>query len=243
MLIRRLRWKRVLVLTMAIVLISFLISAFGYRSSSNEEKPVNIQTDQSRSVNDAYTIVLDAGHGGYDSGNVTEDGVLEKDLTLAITMDVGKQLTTNGCHVIYTRTSDDVEWESDNVIDLQSRVDIAIRAHADYFVSLHLNASDEREEARGFETHIDMEQADSLQMAEHIHNQLSFLNYSMDRGMKDAYESLLYVICQNPVPALLLEMGFMSNKEDLQYIQEHCDDLAEAIGDGILTALKERAAA
>jgi len=65
-------------------------------------------------------IVLDAGHGGYDTGSISYDGVYEKDITLAITQKIGEQLEKAGYTVVYTRTSDEVIWSNDNRDDLRT---------------------------------------------------------------------------------------------------------------------------
>lgn len=57
---------------------------------------------------DTPIIVLDAGHGGYDSGCVSEEGYLEKDITLSLVLLTGAILEEQGIHVVYTRSSDEV---------------------------------------------------------------------------------------------------------------------------------------
>ncbi len=91
-------------------------------------------------------IVVDAGHGGWDLGTVGRRGLLEKDLVLEIAQRLGKLLETRiGAEVILTRNDD-------NYIPLDERADIANRAHADLFISVHANYSD-LPSARGVETY------------------------------------------------------------------------------------------
>lgn len=71
------------------------------------------------------TIMIDAGHGGYDVGAVSNYGDYEKDINLDIALLVGKQLKSYGFEVVYTRTSDSVSWSDDNTEDLQTRCDLA----------------------------------------------------------------------------------------------------------------------
>ena len=94
-------------------------------------------------------IVLDAGHGGVDSGSVGEDGSYEKDINLAITLELGEYLSKKGVQVVYTRTDDNVEW-IDTTADLQKRIDAGINASASYFISIHLNSSEYNDGARGY---------------------------------------------------------------------------------------------
>ena len=83
------------------------------------------------------TIMIDAGHGGYDVGAESNYGDYEKDINLDIALLVGKQLKSYGYKVVYTRTSDSVSWSNDNVEDLQTRCDLAKKKNADLFVSMH----------------------------------------------------------------------------------------------------------
>ena len=71
------------------------------------------------------TIMIDAGHGGYDVGAVSNYGDYEKDINLDIALLVGKQLKSYGFEIVYTRTSDSVSWSDDNTEDLQTRCDLA----------------------------------------------------------------------------------------------------------------------
>ena len=79
------------------------------------------------------TIMLDAGHGGYDSGAVYGDRY-EKNDTLSLVLAVGTILENNGVDVLYTRTTD--VYQSPN-----EKAGIANRSDADYFISIHRNSS------------------------------------------------------------------------------------------------------
>jgi len=91
-------------------------------------------------------IVIDAGHGGHDSGTIGVDGIQEKDVVLDVALRLGKLLHDRlGAEVIYTRSDD-------TFIPLETRTAIANRAQADLFLSIHANSSQE-ESARGVETY------------------------------------------------------------------------------------------
>jgi len=91
-------------------------------------------------------IVVDAGHGGWDLGTVGRKGLLEKDLVLDVAERLGKMLRDRmGSEVMFTRTSDDY-------VPLEQRAEIANRAQADLFVSVHANYSASAS-ARGVETY------------------------------------------------------------------------------------------
>jgi N-acetylmuramoyl-L-alanine amidase len=91
-------------------------------------------------------IVIDAGHGGHDTGTIGVDGILEKDLVLDVALRVGKLLHDRlGSEIIYTRSDD-------TFIPLETRTAIANKAQADLFLSIHANSSPDSS-ARGVETY------------------------------------------------------------------------------------------
>jgi N-acetylmuramoyl-L-alanine amidase len=91
-------------------------------------------------------IVIDAGHGGHDSGTIGVDGIEEKDVVLDVALRLGKLLHDRlGAEIVYTRSDD-------TFIPLETRTAIANKAQADLFISIHANSSPE-ESARGVETY------------------------------------------------------------------------------------------
>ena len=91
-------------------------------------------------------IVIDAGHGGHDSGTLGADGLQEKDVVLDVALRLGKLLHDRlGADIIYTRSDD-------TFIPLESRTAIANKAQADLFLSIHANSSPDPS-ARGVETY------------------------------------------------------------------------------------------
>jgi len=92
------------------------------------------------------TIVVDAGHGGHDTGTIGPSGLLEKDLTLDVALRLGKLLENRlGANVVYTR-------DDDTFIPLETRTAIANQQQADLFISVHANSSNDSS-ARGVETY------------------------------------------------------------------------------------------
>ena len=91
-------------------------------------------------------IVVDAGHGGHDTGTIGPDGVMEKDIVLDVALRLGRLLETRlGADVIYTR-------DDDTFIPLETRTAIANEHQADLFISVHANSSSDPT-ARGVETY------------------------------------------------------------------------------------------
>ncbi|MFR9255544.1 MAG: N-acetylmuramoyl-L-alanine amidase [Merdibacter sp.] len=92
----------------------------------------------------------------------------------------------------------------------------------------------------GFEIYADPDDAEMWAMASAVEEQLAALDFSEDRGVKDAWDSQLYVICRNPIPSLLVEMGFISDSQDIDYILSHSRLLADAIAQGIIDSLEAK---
>ena len=181
------------------------------------------------------TIMIDAGHGGYDVGAVSNYGDYEKDINLDIALLVGKQLKSYGYNVVYTRASDSVSWLNDNVEDLQTRCDLAKKKNADLFVSIHLNSSEY--EASGYEIYCDFNNKNTVKLSNSILTQLNKLDYSTNRGIFYINETQLYVVANNEVDAILIEAGFISDDSDLYYLKNYTNNIATAIAKGIKKSL------
>lgn len=183
------------------------------------------------------TVTLDAGHGGYDSGAVGPTGVLEKNVNLAVTLKIGKILQQNGINVVYTRTSDSVSWSSDINDDLQKRCDISDAAGSDYFVAIHMNSA-EAEAARGTETYYYSSSTNGKQLASDIQASLLSAIGLTDRGIKTAN---YYVIKYTAAPAVLVEVGFISNPQEEQLLNSDSfqNKAAQGIANGILEKINQ----
>lgn len=222
-------------------LLCFLTIGVGFKflqeEGASESALHLLNLNASTDTNEQKTIVIDAGHGGYDTGSIAENGEYEKDINLEIALQTGAILEEHGYTVVYTRTSDDVTWGNDNKQDLAARVAIGEQAQADYFISIHLNASNAYNDgAYGFEIYQDNSNSIILAMAEALEYKLDRLGYSIDRGIKDTNDSSLYVIDQNSVPAMLIELGFITDCDDIAYITSSSGQqyLAESIAESIM---------
>jgi N-acetylmuramoyl-L-alanine amidase len=115
------------------------VSILSVLTFSSFIKPYKVETTEK------FVVVLDAGHGGHDPGNMG-NGYKEKEIALKIVLDVGRQLEKNpNIKVVYTR-------EKDVFVDLFVRGQIANKAKADLFVSVHCNSH--HSEAHGTETFV-----------------------------------------------------------------------------------------
>lgn len=232
---------KMITLLLVITIVGLSIQAVVYNvfalTNDNNETSAMDTTD----TDSTKVVVLDAGHGGYDSGSTSYDEqYLEKDIVLDITLRLGKILEAEGIEVIYTRNSDDVSWSSDNKEDLSSRVAISNQNETDLFVSIHLNYYD-TDDVRGFETYVNSEDTKALAFANLVQAHLATLDYSYNRGIKDETSQSLYVIRNNQVTSALIELGFISSYLDLSYLisEEGSTKIVNALKTSILTYFDE----
>lgn len=162
---------------------------------------------------DGKIITLDAGHGGSDPGAIGSDGTKEKNITLAITKMVKEILEDKGAKVYMTRTTD-VDVFGPNASDaeeLQARVNVGEKYNSDMFVSLHINSSVNKN-VGGFSTYYYPKTDNDLRLAQNIQNKLA-ANFGVDDlGVRQAN---FYVIKRISMPAVLVEMCFISNEKEL----------------------------
>jgi N-acetylmuramoyl-L-alanine amidase len=217
------------------------------------------------------TIVLDAGHGGHDSGATGPTGLMEKDLVLDVTRRVAKLVEARlGLKVLLTR-------DSDNFVTLRDRTSFANRQHADLFVSIHANAHREAA-ADGVETYflsseatdstarqvaalengvVQLEpasargagqvdivkailwdlaqsefQLESSRLAEVVHDSMTHTLRISNRGVKQAG---FYVLGGAAMPAVLLEIGFVTNPKEERRLKDtkYRDEIARAVIAGL----------
>jgi N-acetylmuramoyl-L-alanine amidase len=221
------------------------------------------------------TVVIDAGHGGHDTGCLGSFS-REKDVTLAVALKLGAEIQAKNpdIKVIYTRSTDEF-------IELAERANIANKAKADVFISIHCNANPNKS-AYGTETYamglskseanlnvakrensvilleenyettydgFDPQSTEayiifslyqnenldkSVSLAAKIQNQFSKTDLRFNRGVKQ--ESFL-VLWRTNMPAILIETGFLTNKEEEQYLTS--ENGQNAIASSILRAFNE----
>ncbi len=168
-------------------------------------------------------ICLDAGHGGVDPGAVAQDGTKEKDMNLTITKAVSDILSLNeSFEIILTRTTD-------VTLRLENRSQIANSKNADVFVSIHLNANDDKT-SNGHDTFHYPKAVDGKSLAEEIHTSINALRLFKDRGVKDADFAVLR---ETKMTAALVEVCFISNPLDLAKAKESIKKIASSIAAGI----------
>ncbi|MBA3761941.1 MAG: N-acetylmuramoyl-L-alanine amidase [Chthoniobacterales bacterium] len=168
------------------------------------------------------TVVVDAGHGGRDSGTVRRFGPPEKAVTLDVAQRLNRKLRESQFRTVMTRNSD-------VFIPLDQRVDIGNRQGNSVFVSIHFNDA-RRRGIRGFETYYSSPYAVSL--ARRIQQKLLTMPGASNRGVRTAN----FRVLRNAVyPSVLVECGFLSNRNEggragsSSYRELLADKISEAI--------------
>lgn len=175
------------------------------------------------------TVVLDAGHGGHDRGARARFGKHEKDLCLDTALRMKPLLERAGYRVVLTRGRD-------VFIPLSRRTSISNRYRNAIFVSIHYNWA-RRAEAKGFESFY--YSSKSRRLAGNVLQEILRAYPSLNRGVKNAR---FYVLRNNRNPAVLVELGFLSNPDDNGQVQkpEVRQRLAEAVVRGIIEERRGR---
>jgi N-acetylmuramoyl-L-alanine amidase len=187
------------------------------------------------------TIALDAGHGGPDGGAESKDGVIEKDINLAITLRLRDYLQQAGAIVVLTRETDTDLAESGTkgyskrkTQDLHNRADLIQNNNADMFLSIHLN-SIPSDKWRGAQTFYYLNNPDNPNLAALIQSELRRNLENTDRVAKLA-DKTVYLLKTLKIPSALVEVGFLSNPEEAKLLadENYQKMLAASVYQGIL---------
>jgi N-acetylmuramoyl-L-alanine amidase len=227
-----------------------MIASLLYISIYQEKRPAvhkESKATQPQTSKPFAVVVLDPGHGGKDSGAMC-GGVMEKDLTLDIARRVDRLLDSEGVATLMTRVGD-------SFVSLADRAGFGNRAKQSIFISIHFN-EDNKPVASGVETYYAAHQIDpgsafaswlpffsrppssspkpeSQSLAGFIQEALVARTRSVDRGTQ---AKQFFVIANVTSPAVLIEAGFITNKDELSKLvsEDYRDQLAAAVADGVL---------
>lgn len=175
----------------------------------------------------AYSIMIDAGHGGRDPGAVY-NGRQEKDDALRLALAVGEILQNRGLDVEYTRTTDVYETPFEKAME-------ANQSGADLFISFHRNSFPRDNEVSGVETLVYDLSGLKYEIAEAISEGLATVGF-VDLGVKARPN--LVVLRRTDMPAVLVEAGFLNSDTDNQLFDQNFDDIALVIAEAILDTLQ-----
>lgn len=178
---------------------------------------------------DNNVICLDAGHGGDDPGAEYKK-IYEKDQVLDVTFLVKAFLEEDGYEVVLTR-------DADMTLSLEDRVNIAEAANAGVLVSIHRNFYQRGELASGVECWINNSNpADAAKLADMILTEINKLGLSDNRGVRMGTisdENKNYKINRSKCTSCIVELGFITNKNDDALVTTNKEDCARAIAAGI----------
>ncbi len=202
------------------------------QNSSYMRRRVNDYAQLPKVKQNKFSVVIDPGHGGPDPGAIGINGIRETDVVLEVSKIVTKLLTEQGVRVRLTRKN-----EVD--LDLPPRVAFANNSDSDIFVSIHANASrGKRRDINGLETFYFRGWRGRL-LAKKIQRQILRVSPgSPDRGVK---QGRFYVIKNTRMPAVLVEIGFLTGRLDARRLEKtaHRKRIAYAIAKGILEYLSK----
>ncbi|WP_313134115.1 N-acetylmuramoyl-L-alanine amidase family protein [Anaerocolumna sp.] len=197
----------------------------------------NIYIDLKR-PKDVYNkiVVVDAGHGGTDPGTYSQgEEHYEKEINLSIVLYLQELLDKEDIKVYYTRTSD-------KTVYLNPRVFFANDVEADFFISVHCNGSESSEPSGGEVLYNDITMDNgfsSKQLAEICLEELTNVTHKINRGL--VKEEDVVIVKKAKMPMALLEVGFMSNPGEMEFLLQESNrrDIAKGIHKAIMKAYEE----
>ena len=186
------------------------------------------------------TIIVDAGHGIPDGGAVGVSGSVEQKINLDIALKLKEVLEGKGIRVIMTRESENGLWDDENqsirqkkVSDMNNRLDIMKESHADLFISIHMN-SYPNHKTSGLRVFYAPNHSEIKPLAENIQIRMQDITGANTTVVKSA-DKTLFLMKNPPIPAILVECGFISNPTEEKKLQEadYQARLAWAMADAI----------
>lgn len=227
----------VILALLAFILIFFVFRPFGDEEPSTESP--SLSTEDTAPDISYPTLILDAGHGGIDPGKVGVNGLLEKDINLAIIKKLQTLLEEKGFTVHLTRDSDKILGPANSSRpkrdDMIARVDMVKEINPYFTISIHQNSFPDPD-VNGPQVFFYKDSEESATMAQVIQNVLN--EYLQPRKKRVAQSNTnYYLLTRTPTPTVIVECGFLSNpaEADLLGTDEYQTKVAEAIFMGIVS--------
>ena len=190
---------------------------------------------------DKWLVVIDPGHGGVDPGKVGENNVIEKDINLQIALKLQKSFEEKGVTVVLTRTDDMGLYSEDDTnkksTDMKNRCEIIDRTLPDAVISIHQNSYTD-ESVCGAQVFYYTNSPKGRILGEDIQKQLIAIDGMNPRTAKTNSE--YYMLINTPSPTVIVECGFLSNKNEARLLsdEEYQQKIAEAISSGTIDFLE-----
>ena len=195
-----------------------LVGALLLTSFSSSSLPTAAESTVNRKLT---CVVIDAGHGGEDSGAVSQSGLYEKDVNLSVAFALRDLLEMNGIPVVMTRDEDILLYDRNvdyqgrkKVLDLAARKTIADAYEDCLFVSIHMNAFPDPQ-YNGMQVWYGVKDSLSQSIAADIQKQALQIQPDNHRKIKAA-GSNIYLLDNISSPCVLVECGFLSNPEEAE---------------------------
>jgi N-acetylmuramoyl-L-alanine amidase len=192
--------------------------------------------------NDNIAIYLDPGHGGFDGGAIGNDETYEKDIVLAITLKLERYLRQRGFRVYMTRRTDIAlhtpGTDDAKRDDIYKRVSLINESDADLFLTIHANAFPQHS-VKGAQAFFSTMNPSSAELARSIQTMVGFYDESNKRLSKSISDK--YLLDHVTIPGCLVEVGFLSNPEELEKLKTdaYMEKIAFIIYVGVLQYLEK----
>ncbi len=220
--------KKIKIYYFVLILIAISMTGFFYYYSTTL---MEVTSDKNN-----YTIVIDPGHGSIDTG-AHHGNLYEKNVNLQLAFFLEKEINQAYLDPVLTRTEDKLFRDSRRE-DLRHRPQVAIENKADLFISIHANHFPTTQPS-GSQIFYKPGCQESKKLAENIKKELQKLRPENDRSVNPGS---YYVLNKTPVPAILIESGFLSNPTDRTLLQnqDYLIKMAVAIKDGVVNYLYDK---
>lgn len=211
-------------------------------SRKRAEAVTETLTEAEQDQMEGMTVVIDAGHGGFDSGKVGINGSLEKNINLAIAEKLRELLEQAGIEVKMTRESDaglyDEEEPNKKQQDMKRRCTLINESGAGLAVSIHQNSYTE-EYVNGPQVFYYETSEEAKKLAERLQEALN-VGLQVERQREIKANDSYYLLRKTEVPTVIVECGFLSNRAEAEKLaaEEYQQLVAEAVCQGILAYLQ-----
>lgn len=225
------RFYSIVILIFTIIFLSACSSDSDNKASVPQQNDNHGENDgdseQAVAAEDAYTIVIDPGHGGKDNGATGVDGSYEKEFTLSLGKKI-QSLLNEEPEINVLMTRDDDRFISQKSLE---RPEFANENEADLYLSLHQDSFDDPDVSGTESFYYD---DDSLDVAEIIQKHVVDTTGFNDRGVK---RENLFVLRDSDMPSVLIEVGYLTNPDEQEKMNS--DNFQEQIAQSIVDGIEE----
>ena len=201
------------------LLASFICASFVCLMYNTEVNDAEILEVDNKTIKDncidlleGKTIVIDPGHGGVDIGTTgLTYGTSEKEVNLTVAQNIKRELEERTAAIVVLTREKDIDLGRNQKESLQKRIQIADKASADLYISIHHDAFTDPS-VNGITVHYSSHQNMSKKLAKVLNS--SIFKHTINAKNRGIRDSDYYVLKNNSAPSVLLELGFTSNKED-----------------------------